>query len=379
MGSRTARERVASGQVWEDFCDRLKEAGKIILRPETPDGEIDRAEGWRYLSRLTRMALETCFENSDADFPNLLNIPNATAKAGADNPDIRYLNSFVRGDREYLLRGIRGTVPWLTFTTKALVAGPDGQVAALATGSLDGRNLTLNPDGTFEIAVSKDPRPGNWLALDARTNMLVVRQVFVDKSHETPATVTIERVGGPSKPRPLSAKRADWALKSAAHVLTRIARRYADWSQWYQGVPNTLRTVDGSPLREEATDPNTCYLYGYWSIAADEALVIETSVPACEAWNFQLNNYWMESLDYRYHRTTVNKHSAQYNPDGSVTLVVAASDPGIGNFLETASHDCGTMVLRWTRAQHHPVPVCRVEKLAALKSPVSAVRGAERT
>jgi Protein of unknown function (DUF1214) len=369
MGSSNARERIASGQAWEEFCDRLKDAGKIILRPETPTDETDRAEGWRYLSRLTRMALEVCFENSDADFPNLLNIPNATAKAGADNPDILYFNSAVRGDREYRLRGTRGTVPWLTFTTKALIAGPDGQAVAVPTGALDGRNLVINPDGTFEIVVSQDRRPGNWLALGERTNMLVVRQVFLDRGQEAPATVTIERVGGPAKPRPLSARQADWALKSAAHVLTRVARRYADWSQWYQGVPNTLRTVEGSPLREEATDPNTCYLYGYWSIAADEALVIETPVPACEVWNFQLNNYWMESLDYRYHRTTVNKHSARYNSDGSVTLIIAASDPGVGgaNFLETAGHRCGTMVLRWTRAQLHPVPACRVEKLATLR------------
>src|SRR5579884_3268521 len=97
----TARNRVATGQVWEDFCDRLKEAGQIILRPETPTSELDRAEGWRYLSRLTRMALEVCFESSDPDFPTLLNIPNATAKAGGDNPDSLYLTTSVGGDREY--------------------------------------------------------------------------------------------------------------------------------------------------------------------------------------------------------------------------------------------------------------------------------------
>jgi hypothetical protein len=374
VSSSTARSRVTSGEAWEEFCDRLKEAGKIILRPETPTSEIDRAEGWRYLSRLTRMALEVCFENSDPDFPHLLNIPNTTAKAGADNPDILYFTASIKGDREYRLRGTRGAAPWITFATKALVAGPDGQAVALPTGGLDARSLVVNTDGTFEIAVSQDPRPGNWLPLGDRSNMLVVRQVFLDKQHEAPATVTIERVGGPTKPRPLSAQRADRALRSAAHVLTRIARRYAEWSQWYQGIPNTLRTVEGGPLREEATDPNTCYLYGYWSIGPDEALVIETPVPPCEAWNFQLNNYWMESLDYRYFRVTVNKRTARYNPDGSVTLVVAASDPGAGNFLETAGHRCGTMVLRWTRAQHHPVPVCRVENLQLLANSGSSPR-----
>jgi hypothetical protein len=35
--------------------------------------------------------------------------------------------------------------------------------------------------------------------------------------------------------------------------------------------------------------------------------VIESKVPPCRTWNFQLNNYWMESLDYRYHTIHVNK------------------------------------------------------------------------
>jgi hypothetical protein len=370
MGSNTALRRVTSGESWEQFCDRLKEAGQIVLRPESPSGELDRAEGWRYLSRLTRMALEVCFENSDPDFPTLLNIPNATAKAGADSPDNLYLTASIAGDREYRLRGTRGTVPLMSFSTKRLVAGPDGaagQAVATSTGGLDVKHLIVNGDGTFEVAVSQDPRPGNWLPLSAKSNVLMVRQTFIDRSHEVPASVVIERVGGPPTPAPFSAKRADSALRAAAALVTRIASRYADWSKWYQGIPNTLQTVEGSPLREEGTDPNTCYQYGYWSIGVDEALVIETPVPSCDLWNFQINNYWMESLDYRHHRISLNKQTARYNRDGSLTLVIAATDAGIGNFLDTAGHCCGTMALRWTRAQDPPVPHCRVEKLAVLR------------
>ena len=38
-------------------------------------------------------------------------------------------------------------------------------------------------------------------------------------------------------------------------------------------------------------------------------------IPECQTWNFQLDNYWMESLYYRYHRITVNKHTARYEDD----------------------------------------------------------------
>jgi hypothetical protein len=371
MGSENVLTRVSNGQAWERFCERLKEAGRIMLRPETPLSEIDRAEGVRYLSRLTRLGLQLCFEHSDPDFPVFLNAWNATTKAGSDNPDNLYLNTHIAGDREYRLRGTRGTAPYLRFGTLADRYATQGVMAL--TGSLRSKDMIFDSAGRFEIAVSRDPRPGNWLALAADSSLLIVRQNFADRSRELPATVSIERVGGPAAPGPLSAKRADRALRAAASFVARIAGRYVDWVKWFQADPNRLHDLEGTPFHEEGGDPNTCYLHGYWSIGADEALVLETPVPACEMWNFQLSNYWMESLDYRYHQVCVNKHGARYNADGSVTLVIASSDPGVGNFLDTAGHRCGMMILRWTRAQSRPLPTCRVKKLATLLAQRPAV------
>jgi hypothetical protein len=109
------------------------------------------------------------------------------------------------------------------------------------------------------------------------------------------------------------------------------------------------------------------YYHGYWQLAAGEALLIELQPPECDYWNFQLNNHWMESLDYRYHTISLNKHSAPARADGSVRLVVAHSDPGLGNWIDTAGHQRGTMCLRWVRAQAHPTPstrVCSCDELA---------------
>ena len=51
---------------WSDFCDDLKELGAVI---EGVDGlsEVDRAEGYRYLTRLLRLALEMNLEHSSAE------------------------------------------------------------------------------------------------------------------------------------------------------------------------------------------------------------------------------------------------------------------------------------------------------------------------
>ena len=102
--------------------------------------------------------------------------------------------------------------------------------------------------------------------------------------------------------------------------------------------------------------PDIAYYHSYWKLAPDEALVIDATPPECEHWNFQLNNYWMESLDYRYYPIHVNKHTATYRPDGSVRVVVAAEDKGFDNWIDTVGHEEGT--LRRSRQVHGMCRVC---------------------
>jgi len=90
-------------------------------------------------------------------------------------------------------------------------------------------------------------------------------------------------------------------------------------------------------------------------------------IPECQTWNFQLDNWWMESLDYRHHTIHVNKHTAHYEADGSVRVVVSHTDPGVPNWIETAGHNMGTMCWRWIGADKHPLLKSRVARLAELK------------
>jgi hypothetical protein len=145
--------RVLDGRVWEQFCDALKAAGQVILRPETPVTALDRAEGWRYHSRLTRVALEMMLEHSNPDFPVFYQASHTTVKIGADNPDNIYLNATVAPDRTYHLRGRRGTVPYLSFGTKANRYALDGTMAS--TGELDARQMSFAADGSFEVVETR--------------------------------------------------------------------------------------------------------------------------------------------------------------------------------------------------------------------------------
>lgn len=359
-------QSVMSGASWEAFCDQLKRAGQQILRPEAPATPLDRAEGFRYLTRLTRIALEMYMESGDPNFPTFYRPSHETAKIGADNPDNLYLRTEISGEHEYRLRGTRGSVHYLGFVTLRGGYGQDGQNQQ--TGDLDHHALQLEPDGSFEIIVSREPQPGNWLPMQADTCTLLVRQTFLDRAGETAAEISIERMGAAGEtPPPLSAVELDRRLRAASAFVEGCARVFCDWAQGYLAHPNQLPPADQAVCQAAGGDPNIFYYHGYWELAENEALLIELNeVPECETWNFQLNNYWMESLDYRYHQITVNKHTAQAQADGRVLIVVAHKNPGIGNWIDTAGHQRGTMCFRWIRASHHPHPSCRLVKIAEL-------------
>ena len=67
--SSDASERILDGRSWGEFCETLKRAGDVVLRDGSPHDAFDRAEGFRYLSRLTRVALESYIEFADPRAP----------------------------------------------------------------------------------------------------------------------------------------------------------------------------------------------------------------------------------------------------------------------------------------------------------------------
>ena len=94
--------------------------------------------------------------------------------------------------------------------------------------------------------------------------------------------------------------------------------------------------------------------------------MIDLTPPPCDFWNFQLGNYWLESLEYRYFPVHLNKLTAEYNDDGSVTVVVSKADPGVKNWMNTCGRNQGTMCVRWIRAEYHTQPATRVVRLKDL-------------
>ncbi len=358
-GEATSLERVMSGKTWEEFCDTLKAAGNVILAEGSPTDPLDRSEGFRYLSRLTRASLEQFIEHADPKAPVLHRPVHETAKIGADNPDNYYQSAAISGRYDYRIRGQRGTIHYLDFGTQS--DGVAGSGESTQAGHLDAADIEMDADGNFEILLSCDEKPGNWLPMQPDTTMLIVRQTFLDRDVEVPAKLVIERIGGDGKPTPLTPEALDGGLKQASGLVLACSSLFSNWAQGFRANHNNqLPKFDDSVSMGAGGDPNICYYHSYWELAPDEALVIEAPIPECESWNFQLDNHWMESLDYRYFKIHVNKHTAKYEDDGSVRIVVAHEDPGVPNWINTVGHARGTMCFRWIRAKEHPQPQTRV-------------------
>jgi hypothetical protein len=223
------------------------------------------------------------------------------------------------------------------------------------TGQLDLEDLSCDDEGRFEIAVSVDTQPGNWLRMQPETTGLVVRQTFSERGRETPAHYTIA-CSDPARSDALRPEDLEPALSRAAAFVDGTARLFVDWMAGFDEHVNALPPNDQEMCRRAGGDANIHYHNSRWRLSPDEALLIEVMPPDCTTWNLQVGNFWMESLDYRYHRIHVNKTSAQYEPDGSVRIVLAHRDPGpaFPNWLETCGHEQGAMLFRYVGASEYP-------------------------
>jgi hypothetical protein len=168
----------------------------------------------------------------------------------------------------------------------------------------------------------------------------------------------IECVSPVAPPPPLNPEALAARLIAAANYTENTVRLFTDWASVFKrNHYNTLPHADQAMYQVAGGDPNITYYHGYWEIAEDEAMVIECDRPTCEFWNFQVDNYWMESLDYDKHRIHINGYGVEYTADDRVVIVVAHRDPGHPNWLTTAGHTLGTNLFRLIGAENPPAQI----------------------
>jgi hypothetical protein len=359
-------QKVVDGTAWEEFCDLLRDAGNVVLADGNPDDPLDRTEGYRMLTRLLRGSLETYLEYGRPTHPELICTCHETIKIVAENPDNHYLGASLDGQYDYRVWGTRGEAKWISFN---LFSGAGFGGGGPGTGAtLHEEQMHFEPDGTFEVIISQDEHPGNWLRSEPDTRSLALRQTFLDKRNQVHADLHIERIGGEgATPEPLSPQDLYRSLLIAGHYVKAVAGIGAQWAVRQAQWPNEFRDEAEEAETDKFKDPQIKWHQAYFELADDEALVIEVTPPECEYWMFALHNHWMETLDYVHHQATLNCHSSKLDSDGSVRFVVAHRDPGVPNWLDTAGHERGTVGVRWVGPDVVDVlPSTKVVRLSSL-------------
>ena len=346
------------GNAWEEFCDRLKEAGKLAFRENAPDTPLDRAAGVQYISRYVSKALNQHLEFNDPLYPQFWHLQTPTNKSFGDNPDCTYLVGVVDGEHTYRIVGNRGTVTWVSF--------------AIGGSAINNTQLRTEWDGSFVITLSRHEHPGNWIKLSPGLNRVGIRQFFGNWDTEEPMRISIERVGLEGPPAPPTPEKIVEGLRKAADWLIEDSAYWAKWIDYYSDRPNQF--VPGVPEWQPSEVLALARLLHFcqWRIQPDEALVIDVRPPECTYWNFELGNCWMNSVDYRYRLSSLNSKQAAIERDGTVYVVVSHVDPGIPNWLDTGGHTLGLINQRWVESDASPKPGARLVKLSELSQVLPA-------
>ena len=95
----------------------------------------------------------------------------------------------------------------------------------------------------------------------------------------------------PAEPAELTREFLSKALGRAALSVHGTAATFAHWTRTFMARPNELPDFGQEMFQRAGGDPEIFYLHGYWSLKPGEAWVIETDVPDCPYWNFQLDNF----------------------------------------------------------------------------------------
>lgn len=361
-----ASESIITGRAWEEFCDTLKAAGGSVLGFDSPDDPFTRTEGFRYLSRLVRAGLENFVEGGDPGAPVLRRLVHETVKMGNDNPDFYYRNAVIDGKRKYRITGTLGTTPFIIFSTQDGDYADSGGAAMPLAGQLTTDEMLIGENGEVEIILSNEKEGDNWLRTTAETKMVMIRELFGDRERETTSDLRVEPVEGTADTVPLSAAHLEAGLAKAGQLVAGASLMFARWSRDFAKTVNELPRFNQAKSDAAGGDPLMAYYHSYWKLEEGKALVVEATPPECTTWNFVLANHWLESLDYRYGRIHVNKHTAFYRPDGSFRIIVCKENPGLPNWLDPKGHEFGSMCFRWNRAESHPQPVIRLVPLTGL-------------
>jgi hypothetical protein len=266
---------------------------------------------------------------------------------GLENPDNVYRIIPVGPQWRYTLSGVRDEVPpaQVTYELMDTVPGLGGLGDQL--GLLTDRDMEYAEDGSFTITIDADPADGrrpNHIQCPPEARALFVRDTLSDWTTQRPNRLRIASVQGPERaPRSL----AD-ITSEAADYIPAYARFWNDFRDSFVAKMNMKTNAFDPPAQRTGA-------WGYiantqFRLEPDEALVFTTEVADAPYHAVLIGNHWWIAHEASRRSGAFNNAQAWRNEDGSTTFVIAARDPGVANWLDSAGLCSGVVQVRWQGA-----------------------------
>ncbi|WP_337442236.1 DUF1214 domain-containing protein [Mycolicibacterium moriokaense] len=296
-----------------------------------------------------------------------------------DNPDTIYRFMAVNQTSSYVITGrFIGQEPHAE-TTFSVLTGLSGTTASVLTG----KQLVVNPDGSFTISVDGSPTGSgpNHIQITPDTTLIAVRNTLSDWNNQEPMSLSIERVSGPPDslfaqlggfavpfigplvtsnpllttlvslipPLPVEPPLLRGAVTAVIMVLglqmesTYISVATTDPTTGAQRQPNVLT----NPTRNAQFLATQLQSAGYFQLADDQALVLTIDPGNAGYFVVPVTNDWTITDNYWDQQTSLNISQAKKNPDGTYTIVISPSDPGVWNWVSTGGLNQGTISIRF--------------------------------
>ena len=355
---------------WRDYLVKLAEAETLLELTETPDDAQTRAELYRQFQMNLALAYFIYFQ-SDPLHPDWSPFLNSVFML-QPNPDDTYFIAPLRGDLRYRLAGERGSVHLLTLDIGRGIMGTTNEIHP-PLGQFDLDDLTIDDDGRFEVLLSAQ-RPagyeGNWLPLHSEADFAMLRQRSYVWGVERDARIAIECLDAPVAKPLMGYEEIGRRTGELMEYAGRLSRR---WLTHMQQLRARFRVNEFEFFAFGGGLANQAYWQAIFDLGSDEALILETALPRMHRyWNVQLNDALFNTLNFIDHQSSLNGHQAHLDEDGRFRAVIAHSDPGVPNWLDTCGTNRGTVIGRWYACSSEPVPTLKRVPLAGLRDHLPA-------
>lgn len=347
---------------WSQLLSRLNDAARTVEAEPASRNRIDTAAGIRHLLVLLAAGIDEALRfDPDPALRVQRTSTDDIVTWGMECPDCLYTRAALRGGESYRLYGNRGTARYVGLQTM-------NGITATANELVD--ELETDPDGNFEVVLSASERPrraGNWMPIEGEHPTLTVRHFFYDWDTEVASSLRIERLGDPARATALPVDFHSAVTRQLATLGDFVADNLAFFLQFGAAAPPNgfLPAIDRTDMGAAAENRP---VIGRWELQPGQALIVEVEPPHGVYWSFSIGNPWWETIHYGRHQSSLNAHQAAVDSDGLVRVVLCDRDPGIANWLDTAGHSNGPIILRCVRTETAPTPTTRVAPFDAIRA-----------